>query len=108
MKTSSFLAVRLNEYKQKDFRFSYLRAKDDAGIDLIVDRPGASTALVEIKSKQKNLLGAFTHFHGNKALVNSVSKISFHAVGFVAGEDFLALPTFLASQRRQRSRSSFR
>jgi predicted AAA+ superfamily ATPase len=43
-------AVRLNEYKQKDFRFSYLRTKDDAEIDLVVERPGASTALVEIKS----------------------------------------------------------
>jgi uncharacterized protein len=46
-------AVRLNEYKQKDFRYSYLRTKDDAEIDLIVDRPGAPTALVEIKSKQR-------------------------------------------------------
>jgi uncharacterized protein len=43
-------AVRLNEYRQKDFRFSYLRTKDDAEIDLVVERPGASTALVEIKS----------------------------------------------------------
>ena len=43
-------AVRLNEYQQKDFRFSYLRTKDDAEIDLVVERPGASTALVEIKS----------------------------------------------------------
>lgn len=46
-------AVRLNEYSQKDFRFSYLRTKDDAEIDLIVDRPGLPTALVEIKSKQR-------------------------------------------------------
>jgi predicted AAA+ superfamily ATPase len=46
-------AIRLNEYHQKDFRFSYLRTKDDAEIDLIVERPGASTALVEIKSKQR-------------------------------------------------------
>jgi len=43
-------AARLNEYRQKDFRFSYLRTKDDAEIDLVVERPGASTALVEIKS----------------------------------------------------------
>jgi uncharacterized protein len=46
-------AIRLNEYKQKDFRFSYLRTKDDAEIDLVVDRPGAPTALVEIKSSQR-------------------------------------------------------
>lgn len=43
-------AVRLNEYHQKDYRFSYLRTKDDAEIDLVVERPGTSTALVEIKS----------------------------------------------------------
>ncbi|MBN1571355.1 MAG: DUF4143 domain-containing protein [Acidobacteria bacterium] len=43
-------AIRLNEYQQKDFRFSYLHTKDDAEIDLIVERPGTSTALVEIKS----------------------------------------------------------
>lgn len=43
-------AIRLNEYHQKDFRFSYLRTKDDAEIDLVVERPGTSTALVEIKS----------------------------------------------------------
>ena len=46
-------AVRLNEYRQKDFRFSYLRTKDDAEIDLVVERPGDSTALVEIKSIQR-------------------------------------------------------
>jgi predicted AAA+ superfamily ATPase len=43
-------AIRLNEYHQKDYRFSYLRTKDDAEIDLVVERPGTSTALVEIKS----------------------------------------------------------
>jgi predicted AAA+ superfamily ATPase len=46
-------AIRLNEYQQKDFRFFYLRTKDDAEIDLIVERPGISTALVEIKSAQR-------------------------------------------------------
>jgi hypothetical protein len=30
-----------------------LRTKDDAEIDLIVERPGASTALVEIRSAQR-------------------------------------------------------
>jgi predicted AAA+ superfamily ATPase len=46
-------AVRLNEYQQRDFRFSYLRTKDDAEIDLVIERPGISTALVEIKSTQR-------------------------------------------------------
>ena len=44
--------LRLSAYAQNDFRFSYLRTKDDAEIDLIVERPGAPTALLEIKSAE--------------------------------------------------------
>jgi len=43
-------AHRLNDYYKKDFRFSYLRTKDQVEIDLIVERPGAPVALIEIKS----------------------------------------------------------
>lgn len=43
-------AYRLNMYYQKDFRFSYLRTKDNAEVDLILERPGMPLALVEIKS----------------------------------------------------------
>ncbi len=43
---------RLNDYFSKDFRFSYLRTKEGAEIDLIVDRPGAPPALIEIKSTE--------------------------------------------------------
>jgi predicted AAA+ superfamily ATPase len=43
-------ARRLNDYHNRDFRFSYLRTKDGAEVDLIVDRPGAGPALIEIKS----------------------------------------------------------
>ena len=35
---------------KKNFEFSYLRTKDDAEIDLIVERPGLSTVVIEIKS----------------------------------------------------------
>ena len=54
-----------NSYLTKDYRFSYLRTKDDAEIDLIIERPGMPLALVEIKSskrideKQLNNLGRF-------------------------------------------------
>ncbi len=44
--------LRLSAYAQNDFRFSYLRTKDDAEIDLIVERPGAPTVLIEIKSAE--------------------------------------------------------
>jgi predicted AAA+ superfamily ATPase len=46
-------ALRLSAYKQNDYRFSYLRTKDDAEIDLIVERPGVPTALLEIKSSNR-------------------------------------------------------
>ena len=42
--------LRRNSYLKTDFRLSYLRTKDGAEIDLVVERPGQSTALVEIKS----------------------------------------------------------
>lgn len=43
-------SMRLNDYYRKDFRFSYFRTKDGVEIDLIIDRPGAPLALIEIKS----------------------------------------------------------
>jgi predicted AAA+ superfamily ATPase len=44
--------MRLGAYRCPDWQFSYLRTKDDAEIDLIIDRPGAPTALIEIKSTE--------------------------------------------------------
>lgn len=44
--------IRLNDYHLKDFRFSYLRTKDDLEIDLIIDRPGKKKLCIEIKSTQ--------------------------------------------------------
>ncbi len=41
---------RLNEYNKLDYKFSYLRTKDGAEIDLVVQRPGQSDLLIEIKS----------------------------------------------------------
>ena len=42
----------LNEYNRKDFTFSYLKTKDNVEIDLIIERPGLKTALIEIKSSK--------------------------------------------------------
>jgi predicted AAA+ superfamily ATPase len=44
---------RLNHYYKNDFELSYLRTKDQAEIDLIVERPGKSTCLIEIKATNK-------------------------------------------------------
>ena len=44
---------RLNRYTKKDYRFSYLRTKDQAEIDLIIERPGKNPVLIEIKSTDR-------------------------------------------------------
>jgi predicted AAA+ superfamily ATPase len=43
-------ALRRNDYLRKDFRFSYLRTKDGAEVDLVIERPGQSTVFLEINS----------------------------------------------------------
>ncbi|MCI5064750.1 ATP-binding protein [bacterium] len=40
-------------YLQPDYTFSYLTTGDGAEIDLVVERPGMPTALIEIKSKDR-------------------------------------------------------
>ncbi len=44
---------RMCEYTKNDFRLSYLRTKDDAEIDVIIERPGQADVLLEIKSSQR-------------------------------------------------------
>ncbi|MCC7070025.1 MAG: ATP-binding protein [Deltaproteobacteria bacterium] len=43
-------AHRLASYRRPDYRLSYLRTKDDAEVDLVVERPGKRTLFVAIKS----------------------------------------------------------
>ncbi len=45
--------MRLNSYSEADFKLSYLRTKDDAEIDLIIERPGSPDLLIEIKSYKR-------------------------------------------------------
>lgn len=42
--------IRLSHYSRKDYRLSYLRTKDDAEIDLIIDSQKEGRYLIEIKS----------------------------------------------------------
>lgn len=42
--------LRLANYYKPEYRFSYLKTKDDAEIDLVVDRPGQPILFIEIKS----------------------------------------------------------
>lgn len=42
---------KLATYFNPEYKFSYLRTKDDVEVDLIVDRPGLPLLFIEIKSK---------------------------------------------------------
>jgi hypothetical protein len=41
---------RLADYYNLEYRFSFLQTKDDAEIDLVVERPGLAILFIEIKS----------------------------------------------------------
>ena len=45
--------VKLAGYYKSEYRFSYLRTKDDAEIDLLVERPGKPVLFIEIKSSKQ-------------------------------------------------------
>ena len=54
---------RLGVYFFPEYRFSYLRTKDDAEVDLVVERPGEKISFIEIKSSEnvhKEQLTAFS------------------------------------------------
>lgn len=44
---------KLNDYFKRKYEFSYIRTKDDAEIDLVIERPGLPILAVEIKSTKK-------------------------------------------------------
>jgi predicted AAA+ superfamily ATPase len=45
--------IKISEYKRLDWKFHYIRTKDDLEIDLVIERPGLNLLLIEIKSKTK-------------------------------------------------------
>lgn len=45
--------IKLASYFKYEYRFNYLRTKDDAEIDLVVDRPGKPILFIEIKSSEQ-------------------------------------------------------
>lgn len=42
--------IKLASYFKSEYKFSYLKTKDDAEIDLVVERPGKKILFIEIKS----------------------------------------------------------
>jgi predicted AAA+ superfamily ATPase len=55
-------AIRLASYYFPEFRFSYLRTKDDVEIDLVIERPGAKLLFIEIKSSNNVSMEQLTSF----------------------------------------------
>jgi predicted AAA+ superfamily ATPase len=45
--------IRRDEYNRSRFTFSHLRVDETSEVDLVIERPGRPTLLVEIKSKDK-------------------------------------------------------
>ena len=42
--------MKLSSYFNNDFKFSYLKTKDDVEVDLVIERPGKPKLFIEIKS----------------------------------------------------------
>lgn len=75
--------IRLNNYNMKSYKLSYLLTKNGAEIDLILERPGKPTALIEIKSKEqveeedfKHLFSLKKEFKNSECFCLSNDKIS--------------------------------
>lgn len=45
--------IRLNDYYESRYKFSYFLTKDGAEVDLVIERPGKPILLVEIKSSSE-------------------------------------------------------
>ena len=56
--------LKLNAYFELDYKFSYLTTKAGAEIDLIIERPGLPTILMEIKSAKLTLPEDGRHLKG--------------------------------------------
>lgn len=66
----------LNHYLQKDYRFFYIKTKDGAEVDLVIEKPGKRLILVEIKSavrsetvSVRNLLSFSQDLKAERAIV---------------------------------------
>jgi predicted AAA+ superfamily ATPase len=56
--------IKLRDAFHSEYRFSYLKTKDDAEIDLVVERPGLPILFIEIKSSThvtREMLTTFIH-----------------------------------------------
>jgi uncharacterized protein len=61
--------IKLSSYFKPDYRFSYLQTKDNAEVDLIIERPGKPVLFIEIKSSENE---------DNEALSNLITLSKDH------------------------------
>ena len=54
---------KLNQYYETDYQLYYLRTKESQEIDLIIEKPGGQTILIEIKSKAAHDLQDVKHLN---------------------------------------------
>lgn len=83
--SSGLLSVGLIGYLKPDWRLSYLRTKDDAEIDLIIERPGMKRAAIEIKSTSRMERITDERTRGFVDLVRSLKN----SEGFIFSQDTL-------------------
>lgn len=75
---------RMNQYYERNFRMSYLLTTAGVEIDLVIERPGKSTLLVEIKAGQKVLLSELNNLIGISREMDNAEAICLYN-----GEDSL-------------------
>ena len=86
--------MRLNAYSRSDFKPSYLKSKDCAEIDLIIERPARPPVLVEIKSTDEckpptlrfrgvssQIFRTLLADYGPKIQIPNVSSIQLRCIG---------------------------
>lgn len=74
---------RLADYSKPDWRLSYLRTKDNAEIDLIIERPGLKRVAIEIKSTDRVDGLRDSKTRGFHALLGDMKK----AEGYILSRD---------------------
>lgn len=85
--------IRLASYLRLQYKFSYLRTMSGVEIDLIIERPGKTTVLIEIKSTDKILPGMLTQFIKiSQTINNSIALCLSRDVYRKQFEHVLALP----------------
>lgn len=72
--------IKRNSYEERDYKFSYLTTKAGAEIDLIIERPGKQTILLEIKSSTQSLPDHGRHLAGFRGDFDD-------PIGMVASQD---------------------